>query len=105
MGVSVSRPASAVRLRAARRAQVFVVTSIVAAVAWPYFLHFVGFRPALEFDRAVYPGLNRYPFRETPQTWAPSQAPSLTPEGVHGLEGIVAMPQGHQLDFLPLAHG
>ena len=55
----------AARLRAARLAQAFVITAVIAAVAWPYFLHFVGFQPARAFDKAVYPRpVSGYPFRD-----------------------------------------
>ncbi|MBW2282485.1 MAG: hypothetical protein JRG82_17235 [Deltaproteobacteria bacterium] len=63
MEASAARPGSADRLRAARR------------VAWPYFLHFVGFQPARDFDKAIYPRIMGYPFRETPDA-----------QGAHGLD-------------------
>ncbi len=66
----------AARLRAARLAQAFVITAVIAAVAWPYFLHFVGFQPARAFDQAVYPRpVSGYPFRETPNA-----------DGTHGID-------------------
>lgn len=57
------------RLRAATRTNHVILMLLIAAVAYPLFVHYTGLRPAAKLPGLGYPRIYRYPQRLTPGLW------------------------------------